>query len=165
MDKKRWLLSCLWVCLLGIPGVEAKKTTTGARHNLFLYAPSLQFEESLSFDYNKATLRPESFPVLEKLAETLVKDPSLYFRVEGHTDHRDPYRSLDITKARTKAIVQFLVEKGGVSKERLYAKSYGDECPIASNKTEEGKSKNRRFEVVLVKDEASLDGPCRASAP
>lgn len=101
------------------------------------------------FDTNKTEIKPESEPTLQEIAKLLKAQPSLKVLVVGHTDNVGPFASnMDLSQRRAQAVVNSLVSKYGVGKERLTP--FGDSfaAPVASNKTEEGRAKNRRVELV-----------------
>jgi outer membrane protein OmpA-like peptidoglycan-associated protein len=99
------------------------------------------------FDFNKADVKPESEPVLKEIAALLKQNPKLY--VVGHTDNVGSLAAnMDLSQRRADAVVQALVSKHGVDASRLKAHGVGPLCPVASNKTEEGRAKNRRVELV-----------------
>jgi outer membrane protein OmpA-like peptidoglycan-associated protein len=102
------------------------------------------------FDYNKDTIKSESFQILNDVAQTLTEHPELLkVEVAGHTDSdgSDTYNE-DLSQRRVESVRRYLIEKG-INGDRLVAKGYGESKPIASNKTDEGKAKNRRVELVI----------------
>ena len=101
------------------------------------------------FDFNKSDLKPESQPTLEQIARLLKEDPKLKLLVVGHTDNVGAFASnMDLSQQRAGAVVQALVTQQGVDKSRLTAAGVSFACPVASNKSEEGRAKNRRVELV-----------------
>lgn len=101
------------------------------------------------FDTDKATLKAESAPTLTNIAGFL-KANSVNVFVVGHTDNSGtPERNLTLSKDRANAVVTELTTKYGVNKTQVTAQGVGSLAPVASNKTEEGKSRNRRVEIVL----------------
>jgi hypothetical protein len=99
------------------------------------------------FDFNKSTLKPESDPVLERVHALLVKDVALKLEVQGHTDNvgTDSYNQT-LSEARAAAVVGWLTQHG-VAAGRLSSRGYGKTMPIADNKTDEGRARNRRVEI------------------
>jgi len=102
------------------------------------------------FDFNKFTLRPESYPELNRLAELLSEQPSIKVEVSGHTDNigSEDY-NLDLSKKRASSVSKYLIEKG-VSKDRVTTTSYGESRPVETNDTDEGRQKNRRVEFTIL---------------
>ena len=101
------------------------------------------------FDFNKADVKPESDPTLKEIAALLKQNSKLNLYVVGHTDNVGSLSAnMDLSERRAEAVVQALVSKHGVDAKRLKAQGVGPLCPIASNKTEEGRAKNRRVELV-----------------
>lgn len=102
------------------------------------------------FDYNKDSIKSESFQILDDVAQTLTEHTEiLKVEVAGHTDSdgSDTYNQ-DLSQRRVESVRRYLIEKG-INADRLVAKGYGESKPIASNKTEDGKAKNRRVEFVI----------------
>jgi len=106
--------------------------------------------QNIEFETAKAVLKESCFDELTELAELMKKKPEWRLVIEGHTDNvGKPAANLKLSQDRAKSIVTFLTEKG-VDKARLTPKGYGDKKPIAPNKTEEGRSKNRRVEMKVL---------------
>ncbi len=109
--------------------------------------------KNIFFDFDKATLRQESFPELDRVVELLNKNPNIKVEISGHTDSKgsDEYNK-KLSHARAKSVVEYLISKG-ISAVRLTYKGYGEEQPVATNDTEEGRQMNRRveFKVISVK--------------
>ena len=100
------------------------------------------------FDFNKASLRPESESVLSKAAGVLKARPMLKVEVQGHTDNvgGDDY-NLKLSDARAASVKGWFTQHG-IDAARLASKGYGKTQPIADNGTDSGRAKNRRVEVV-----------------
>jgi len=109
-----------------------------------------EYAESVSFDSGQAVLRPGAFPVLDKQAEILnVYFPAAVATVCGFTDSTGGDELNDrLSLARAEAVVTYLTERG-VAPARLKGRGFGKDFPIAPNDTPEGRSRNRRTEVVL----------------
>jgi len=103
---------------------------------------------NLEFDLGKATLRPKSFPTLNKVAALLV-EKNFSLKLAGHTDNTGSMQlNLRLSKQRAEAVKAYLVGQGA-NASRIEATGYGPNQPIASNKTADGRQKNRRVEFTL----------------
>lgn len=104
------------------------------------------------FELGKATLRPESYPALMEAAQIMKDNPDIVVEIHGHTCSIGSEESNRIlSEKRAYAVMNFLVQYGGIDPKRLSAKGFGESRPIASNDTEEGRQLNRRVEFVIVK--------------
>ncbi len=100
------------------------------------------------FDTGKSILKPESDPTLEQITKLLKQEPQLQLYVVGHTDNDGAIDfNLKLSSDRAAAVVKALVARG-VSGSRLASAGVASYCPAASNKTDDGKAKNRRVELV-----------------
>ncbi|HUP57418.1 MAG TPA: OmpA family protein [Bdellovibrionota bacterium] len=100
------------------------------------------------FDLNSAKVKPESKPVLDEVAKLLARKPALKLHVVGHTDNQGVLDyNLGLSRDRAQAVVSWLASQG-VQASRLKAHGVGPLAPAASNLAEEGRSKNRRVELV-----------------
>jgi OmpA-OmpF porin, OOP family len=103
------------------------------------------------FDRGKSELKPESAPALVEIARLLKASPSLSVFVVGHTDMAaDVATTVKLSQARAQAVVSALVGQHGIAGSRLIPYGDGPYAPVASNKTEEGRAKNRRVELVEI---------------
>lgn len=134
---------------------------------------------SLRYESGEAAIKSEGYRVLDQLIEYLrtTADTRL-IRVEGHTDNVEIGPSLksryatnwELAKARANGVIRYLVEKGGLDSARLGAMGYGDSKPVVTNATEEGRTKNRRVEILLYNPDADatesrLEGDNQARQP
>lgn len=100
------------------------------------------------FDTGKATVKQESTPIIDQMYEMLNANPALSVSIEGHTDNvGTPASNKTLSDARAKAVVDMLASKG-IAKTRMSSVGWGQEKPVADNRTEEGRAKNRRVEMV-----------------
>lgn len=106
---------------------------------------------NIYFDFDKSTLKPESYTELNKLEEMLKTNPTMKVEIAGHTDSKgsDSYNET-LSQKRAQSVVKYLVGKG-IDNNRLTAKGYGESKPIASNDDEdEGRELNRRTEFIIM---------------
>jgi OOP family OmpA-OmpF porin len=107
--------------------------------------------DRLLFDTGKATLRTESQEQLKNMVEILKAYPTVELKIGGYTDNvGDPAANLKLSGDRAKSVVNEMVNMG-VAASRLSAEGYGEQFPVASNDTEEGKAQNRRIAVRVIK--------------
>lgn len=104
----------------------------------------------IDFDTNKSDVKPVYHAELDKVAAKLNKFPKATAVIEGHTDNVGADASNQkLSERRAQAVKNYLVEKQGIAASRLSAKGFGETKPIDSNKTAEGRSKNRRVESTF----------------
>jgi outer membrane protein OmpA-like peptidoglycan-associated protein len=102
----------------------------------------------VNFDTGQATIRSDSSKTLDDAAAALNVSPALRIEVAGHTDNvGTPEANLTLSQARAQAVMAALAQRG-VKAERMTARGYGQTTPVADNRTEEGRGKNRRVELV-----------------
>lgn len=114
--------------------------------------------ENVYYDFNKATLKPESYPALDSLVQVLNAHPDMKVEIGSHTDNKgaEEYNQ-QLSEARAQSVVAYLQEKG-IAADRLVAKGYGESVPVAPNELDgkdnpEGRAKNRRTEFKILKNE------------
>jgi outer membrane protein OmpA-like peptidoglycan-associated protein len=114
-----------------------------------LESNKIKLNGTVLFDTGRATIQPQSFPLLNEVFDILKRHPELgVVRVEGHTDNRGGREyNQDLSERRAHAVLQYLVTKG-IPQERLRSKGYGFEKPIDTNDTALGRAKNRRVAFV-----------------
>ncbi|MBM4398210.1 MAG: OmpA family protein, partial [Deltaproteobacteria bacterium] len=98
------------------------------------------------FDFDRAEIRPEFRPLLDRVAQTLKADRSFKVGVSGHADETgsEEYNAA-LSRRRAQGVVQYLVSRG-VQRSRLSIEAYGEACPAAGNESDEGRQRNRRVE-------------------
>ena len=102
----------------------------------------------INFDTGKSTIKPESKPIIAQIVQMLKANPKLNIGVEGHTDNvGNPKSNKTLSDERAKSVVAAIVAQG-VDAKRLSTAGYGQDKPVADNKTEEGRAKNRRVELI-----------------
>jgi OOP family OmpA-OmpF porin len=106
----------------------------------------------VQFDSGKSAVKSEYLPELEQFAQALKQKPDVKVEIQGHTDNvGSAAKNKSLSEARAKAVRDVLVKKYGIAADRVTAKGYGMEKPVAGNDTPEGREKNRRVEAVRVK--------------
>lgn len=102
----------------------------------------------INFDTNKWDIKADAQPTLAEVAKMLKAQPSLQISVEGHTDNvGTAAANKTLSENRAKSVMSAIVAQG-VAATRLAAKGFGQESPIADNRSEDGRAKNRRVELV-----------------
>ena len=105
--------------------------------------------ENALFDFNSAELSKDALPHIKEISKLLQSLPDRNVSVEGHTDSVGTVMfNHKLSEGRAKSVVKELV-KNGVSRSRLEFKGYGESDPVATNRTEEGRNRNRRVELVI----------------
>lgn len=100
------------------------------------------------FDFDKADIRPDSEPTLAEIAKLLQEKPDLNLLVVGHTDATGLFDyNRTLSQKRAESVVANLTAKG-ISRQRLFPVGVAFASPVATNRTEDGKAKNRRVELV-----------------
>ncbi len=121
-----------------------------------LYLSPIEIGKAISlnnifFDFGKASLRPESAGEIERLADLLIRNPSIEIALSGHTDNIGNEKSnLSLSTERVNAVKKALVDKG-LKETRINAQGFGSAKPVATNTTDEGRQRNRRVEFTVVK--------------
>lgn len=105
---------------------------------------------NIFYDFDKATLRPESVAELQRLLKILGENPRMRIRLLSHTDSKgsDDYNQ-KLSEARAKSVVSWLIEQG-VPMARLEFRGMGESMPIDTNDTDEGRQNNRRTEFEII---------------
>lgn len=107
---------------------------------------------NIYFDFNKATIRPESYPILDSISIMLKDNPTIIVEIGGHTDERgsNAYNK-KLSQARADAVRIYFIEKHGIEPSRLISIGYGEDRPvIRMAKTEEEHQMNRRVEFKIL---------------
>ncbi|HEX6276925.1 MAG TPA: OmpA family protein [Polyangiaceae bacterium] len=128
----------------------------------------IEITEKIQFEYNKATILPASFGLLEEISSTIKKNPHIKkIAIEGHASSEGgAAHNLKLSDDRAKAVMTHLVEKGGLKTEMFTAKGFGSSKPIVDDteKTNKGKpkeeletlrEKNRRVEFNIIEQDVT----------
>ena len=104
------------------------------------------------FDTGRSEVKPESEPTLVQIGKLLKSDPKLKLYVVGHTDSAGAFdANVKLSQARAAAVVAALVGRHGVAAARLTPFGAGPAAPAASNRSDAGRAKNRRVELVEIR--------------
>jgi outer membrane protein OmpA-like peptidoglycan-associated protein len=133
--------------------VNSQEITTVIK-NLFLTPIEVGLTvrlKNIYFDFDKTTLKSESFVELDKVVDFLKSNSSVSIEISGHTDSKgsDTYNQ-NLSQGRSQSVVDYLISQG-IETSRLQAQGYGESKPIDSNETEEGRANNRRVEFTVLK--------------
>jgi OOP family OmpA-OmpF porin len=124
---------------VGYVTADTMKTTLASAGHIALY---------INFDTDKAGIRPDARPAVDEIAKLMDQDPALKLTIEGHTDNSgDAKHNKALSQQRADAVVGALMA-AGIAKERMTAVGMGDTKPVADNKDDVGRAKNRRVELV-----------------
>ena len=132
----------------------AKKTvrTIGTENNdIFTYKFTYDFSGKIEvkFATNDDEIFEPYFPQIDKIYDILVEHDQIKIQINGHTDNVGTHaNNLELSKKRANAVRNYLISKG-IDSKRIKSKGYGESKPVASNKTKEGRQKNRRTEVIV----------------
>ncbi|HEU0032722.1 MAG TPA: OmpA family protein [Kofleriaceae bacterium] len=109
----------------------------------------IELKQTVYFDTNKATIKKVSFALLDDVALALKDNPKIKVEIQGHTDSQGNDKfNLKLSQRRAESVRAYL-DKKGIDRSRMTAKGYGEEVPIADNRTTDGRSQNRRVEFVI----------------
>jgi len=119
--------------------------------NIVVTDNMIALKEKVFFETAKSKILPQSFEMLNEVADVLVRNTDMSVRIEGHTDSRgsDKYNKR-LSQDRANSVQKYLIGQA-VPASRMTAKGLGEEQPIESNDSEEGRAKNRRVEFHIVK--------------
>ncbi|AOZ87527.1 flagellar motor protein MotB [Bacillus xiamenensis] len=115
----------------------------------------ITIEDSIFFDSGRAVIRPQDVPLAKEISKLLVINPARDIVISGHTDNV-PIRNSEfesnwyLSAIRAVNFLNILLENKDLNQENFSTKGYGEFKPIASNDTAEGRSKNRRVEVLIL---------------
>ena len=133
-------------------GFNANELTAEIRKDGKVY---VSLSEKLLFKSGSYKVDPKGKEALKKLADVLLNQPNIDITIEGHTDSIPLKKgeflkdNLDLSVMRATSIERILSDDYGVRAQQMYASGRGENFPVASNKTEEGRAINRRTEIIL----------------
>ncbi|HEX4423055.1 MAG TPA: OmpA family protein [Kofleriaceae bacterium] len=142
----------------GIPDVDDKCPNVPGippdgcpkKYNLVVVTEQkIELKQTVFFDTNRATIKSVSFALLNDVAQALNDNPKLGVEVQGHTDSvGDDNFNLKLSQKRAESVRTYLIKRG-VASDRMVPKGYGENVPIADNRTTAGRAQNRRVEFVI----------------
>ena len=111
----------------------------------------IEIHEKIQFDLDKATIKPESFSLMNEIGDVISKNPQIKsIRIEGYASSEgDAKHNQQLSDARAKSVMKYLVDHK-IPAAQLQATGFGIERPIADNSTEDGREKNRRVEFTIL---------------
>ncbi len=133
---------------------------------------TINMVDRVLFDAGQAQVKPAGIKVLKQVADVLKTVTDKQIRIEGHTDNvhissklQDRFKTnWELSASRATTVVRYLIDQGGVDRQYLSAVGYADTHPLASNDSDEGRSSNRRIEIVLYpKDLKEIAGQVETS--
>ena len=138
-----------------VPGLKANKGCPEMKREVRqLLQKAMQ---GIEFETGKAKIKKKSFALLDKIAVTFIENENYIIEVQGHTDNTGKADvNKKISEQRANSVMKYLEEKG-VPAERMTAVGYGQEQPIADNKTAAGRQKNRRVEFKISFEEVHYE--------
>jgi len=104
---------------------------------------------SIQFDFDKSTIKPEFYPMLDAASNALKQQPGTKVAIQGHTDSigTEEYNR-ELSVRRAEAVKAYLVGQG-IARENLSVQGFGEEKPVADKQTAEGRRMNRRVEFII----------------
>ncbi|MDX2026979.1 MAG: OmpA family protein [Microcella sp.] len=119
---------------------------------VILTPSNIAITDKVQFETGKADLKPVSYPLLDEVVAVMkANDQIEVVQVEGHTDATGPADvNRKLSQARAESVVKYIASKG-IKKERLTAKGFGPDVPVADNETDVGREANRRVEFNIIK--------------
>ncbi|HVJ15966.1 MAG TPA: OmpA family protein [Polyangiaceae bacterium] len=110
----------------------------------------VQILQPIEFEFGKAVIKADSFPILDEVLTLMQSQPSMRIGVYGHTDNRGGQAlNMRLSKDRAAACKTYLIQKG-INANRLESEGFGPTKPIADNATDDGRAKNRRVEFKVL---------------
>lgn len=135
--------------------VDLRKEERAVKVYKDLYLAPLEVGQSIRlnnvfFETGKSVLMPQSFPELDRVVAFLNENANMKIEISGHTDNKGSAAlNNKLSAARAEAVAKYIISKG-IEKDRLTSRGYGSTKPEGDNKTEEGRSLNRRVEFTIL---------------
>jgi outer membrane protein OmpA-like peptidoglycan-associated protein len=142
-------------------GIEAERGCPRVYKDVEVTDSKVVIKQQVHFETNKAKIKPESFDLLDTVAQALRDFPNIRVEVQGHTDSVGPdKKNLKLSQQRSDSVREYLIGRG-IEPYRMTAQGYGESRPIESNTTASGRAANRRVEFRRT-DESSRNPPAQA---
>jgi outer membrane protein OmpA-like peptidoglycan-associated protein len=107
--------------------------------------------EEIYFDFNKFNVRADDYPALDRVAAKLKEDPDLICECKGHTDGiGNVDYNIVLGQKRADAARMYLINKHNIAMGRIAIRTFGEDAPVATNDTEQGRAKNRRVTIDVL---------------
>jgi OmpA-OmpF porin, OOP family len=142
---------------LDLRNIQNDKSIADQNFNLQpIQVAAIRANESITlnnvfFDFDKWVLKKESYPELNRIVQLMNDTPNMEIVVSGHTDSQGPDEyNLTLSQRRSSAVAKYFTSKG-ISASRVKSVSFGEEYPVDTNDTAEGRKKNRRVEFKILK--------------
>jgi outer membrane protein OmpA-like peptidoglycan-associated protein len=108
------------------------------------------FVRPILFDFDSAVVKPVSYPIIDEIVDAMLSKPTLKLEIQGHTDNVGTIEyNQKLSEARAQAVMEELIKRG-VEARCLRFRGFGMSQPVAPNDTEEGRSKNRRTQFMII---------------
>jgi outer membrane protein OmpA-like peptidoglycan-associated protein len=135
-----------------LPQLKEGQVMGTTRFTIKYDPPKVYTLDNVYFDVGKATLREESYAELNELVDYMKRREDIRVEIAGHTDNTGSKEdNIKLSQRRAEKVEDYLISKG-IDARRIDPKGYGEDQPIASNSTKEGRQKNRRTEVHILED-------------
>ena len=109
----------------------------------------IELKQKVHFATDKSTIYPDSFPMLQEVADVLKGNPAIHVRIEGHTDSRGSLKhNMKLSQARAESVRSFMAVQG-VPAAQMESQGFGPTQPIDDNRTARGRENNRRTEFII----------------
>jgi OmpA-OmpF porin, OOP family len=144
------------------PGPKDEEGCPRVYEDVEVTTTHIRIRQTVHFEFNKAKIRPVSYPILSTVAQALKDHPEIRVEIQGHTDSRGAAAyNQRLSEQRADAVRVYLIEKG-IEAARLVSRGYGEEQPIESNRTASGRAANRRVEFKRIDTGAAQPAPSPA---
>ncbi len=120
------------------------------KYNLVIVTENkIELKQTVFFDTNRARIKPVSFALLNDVAQAMKDNPAIKVEIQGHTDSQgNDNFNLKLSQKRAESVRTYITKRG-ITSDRMVARGYGENVPIADNRTAAGRSQNRRVEFVI----------------